>query len=311
MSANRSESKRSAVESMPCYAPKLVYRSKDGKNANGKWPITFSPRDGYTDLQLTIPCGQCIGCRLERSRQWAIRCVHESQLHEANSFLTLTYDQDHLPANGSLVKQHFQKFIKRLRRSIPDKIRYFHCGEYGELLGRPHYHAIIFGYDFPDKVQHSKENDHILYSSKHLATLWPFGQALIGDVTFESAAYVARYVIKKRTGKQAAEHYGEKIPPYVTMSRRPGIAADWLKQFKTDIYPEDHVVIRNGQICKPPKFYDKKLEQSSPEEYKKIRKTRHESAILRKDDNTPQRLQVKERLKLKQLEQLKRGYELT
>jgi hypothetical protein len=133
---------------MPCYFPITAWRSKDGKNEAGKWPVVFKPTAGYLDKELKLPCGRCIGCRLERSRQWAVRCVHEASLHEKNCFITLTYSPENLPKDGSLDVSHFQKFMKRFRKRFGPGIRFFHCGEYGESLSRPHYHACIFGFDF-------------------------------------------------------------------------------------------------------------------------------------------------------------------
>ena len=295
---------------MPCYHPQLVYRSKDGPNPEtGKWPIVFNPRDGFNDLTLQVPCGQCIGCRLERSRQWAIRCIHEASLHEHNSFITLTYDQANLPKDGSLVKGHFQKFMKRLRRRYADRtVRYYMCGEYGEELGRPHYHACLFGLDWPDQVLLSAKNECKLYTSNELSTLWPFGYAVIGEVTFESAAYVARYILKKVTGDPAADHYRHRVPEYTTMSRRPGIGSDWFDRFQGDVYPWDEVVIRDGVRCRPPRFYDKQLETTDPKAYKAIKARRAKAAD--NPDNSLRRLIVREQVKLAKMQQLKRGYEI-
>ena len=253
---------------MSCYHPLKAYRSKDGKTAKGTWPVTFNINEAYSDLPLTLPCGQCIGCRLERSRQWAIRCVHEASTHEKNCFITLTFDQEHLDPSGSLVKSDFQKFMKRLRKATGSQIRYFHCGEYGEQLGRPHHHACLFGFDFDDK-ELLVAGDNPLYTSELLSKIWPYGHAVIGSVTFESAAYVARYVTKKITGPAAEEHYKGKLPEYTTMSRRPGIGYKWFEQFCSDVYPQDEVIIR-GKTCRPPRFYDKTLDKYLPEYYKQI-----------------------------------------
>ena len=291
---------------MPCYHPILAYRSREVL-PSGKRGIVFNPNDGYSDLKVTLPCGQCIGCRLERSRQWAIRCVHESQLHEQNCFITLTFNQANLNSEGSLVKADFQNFMKRLRRwAEPDKIRYFHCGEYGEISQRPHHHAILFGIDFPDKQLLQSERDVSLYTSPALDALWGLGLASIGEVTFESSAYVARYCTKKITGSAAEKAYRDRIPPYNTMSRKPGIASRWYDKYQRDVFPADNVVIRPDVICTPPKFYDKLLEQTEPKEYKKIKSRRMAGADRRKDDNSLERLAVKEELKINQLEKCKR-----
>lgn len=162
---------------MMCYKPIDGWYSRE-VNPSGKRSIVFDRNQAYdTGHQLQVPCGKCIGCRLERSRQWAIRCMHEASLYEDNCFITLTYNDDHLPSNGSLDKTHFQKFLKRLRKSIyPQKLRYYHCGEYGDEGGRPHYHAIIFGWSPSDKVLISTEDKQGItchrYLSESLTQIW-------------------------------------------------------------------------------------------------------------------------------------------
>ena len=213
---------------MACYYPMKAYRSQT-VNPSGKRSIVFNKNQGFADMEVELPCGQCIGCRLERSRQWAIRMAHEAQLHEDNCFLTLTYNDENLPKHNSLKLKDFQKFMKRLRKAFGKKIRFFHCGEYGEKFQRPHYHAIIFGLDFKDKILFSEQNDQKLYISPTLNKIWGLGHATIGDVTFQSAAYVARYITKKITGDRAQDHYNEinyetgeilseRRPEYTTIS---------------------------------------------------------------------------------------------
>lgn len=280
------------------------------------------------DEPCSVPCGQCIGCRLEYSRQWAVRCVHEASLFERNCFITLTYDDDHIPHDGSLSKREFQLFMKKLRRrftgheSVIDKdnitypIRYFHCGEYGEQEFRPHYHACLFNFDFDDRELWSIRDDVRLYTSESLKELWPYGFSTIGDVTFDSAAYVARYVVKKVTGKLAKDWYervdtetGEVInlqKEYVTMSRRPGIAARWFEKFKDDCYPSDFIVV-NGAKMKPPKYYDRLFEHEYSDEMEVIKDNRLNAIDY--EDNTPQRLKIKQIVKEAQISFLKRDLE--
>lgn len=281
--------------------------------------MVFNRKSGFVDLPVTIPCGQCIGCRLERSRQWAIRCVHEAQLHTENAFITLTYDDEHIPPGPSLVKNHFQKFIRRLRREIkPIKIRYYHCGEYGSKYGRPHYHACIFGYDFPDKKLWSTRNSIQLYRSPMLERLWPQGLSSVGNVTFESAAYVARYITKKFLGPNAAEHYervdtdtGEILsitPEYTTMSLKPAIGKLWLEKYQTDVYPRDEIILR-GRKLKPPRYYNGLYELQNPASMAAIKRDRIRAARKNATDTTPARLAVRERSKLLQTKQLIRPLE--
>lgn len=296
---------------MPCYHPITAYRSKLGRDKRtGNWPVVFNKKDGYVDMEVKIPCGRCIGCRLEYSRQWAIRCVHEAQLHERNSFITLTYNDENLPKDGSLNKKHFQDFMKRLRKELDKKgikIRYYHCGEYGEMLMRPHYHAIIFGYDFPDRKLFTVRRGVRLYRSEMLERLWPFGFSTVGDVTFESAAYVARYVLKKINGDKAEEHYGGKQPEYTTMSRRPGIGHDWLMRFKDDVYNYDYVVIRGGIKCRPPRYYDEIYDTIEPEKMEKIKIQRRK--FVQNGEYTYERLKAKEVIQKQRLERLVRPIE--
>lgn len=249
---------------------------------------------------MEVRCGQCIGCRLERSRQWAVRIMHEAQMHRENSFLTLTYADEHLPEHGSLDRRAFPLFMKRLRKEFSDsKIRYFHCGEYGENLGRPHYHAAIFGTGFPDCVQWTVRGDYPTFRSRTLRRLWPYGFHEIGSLTFESAQYVARYILEKVTGDAAQEHYervdeatGEVVqlePEYVTMSLRPGIGATWFEAYKSDVFPADEVV-SNGVARKPPRYYMTLLERSDPEMAKQVKRARREEF----DRPEPHRLEAQE-----------------
>jgi hypothetical protein len=207
-----------------------------------------------------------------------MRCLHEADLHMFNCFITLTYADAYLPENGSLRKEDFQNFMKNVRREFPkDVIRYFHCGEYGEDKGRPHYHALMFGLDFFDKyeIEKSKSGSR-QWMSPTLDRLWKKGRSVIGEVNFESAAYVARYVMKKVLGTSvdALELYMEKYgmvkkPEYTTMSRRPGIGGNWIKKWYKDTYPDDTVIIR-GKEVKPPRFYDEYLKEVDPGMFEEV-----------------------------------------
>jgi hypothetical protein len=295
---------------VPCYKPITGWYSKE-VNPSGKRSIVFSPDKALErDNEIEIPCGQCIGCRLERSRQWAIRCLHEAQLHEDNCFITLTFNEEELQKRKipeSLDKTEFQRFMKRLRKKYPSKkIRYFHCGEYGEKYKRPHYHAILFGIDFQDKQLHNIINGNRLYVSKTLEELWPHGYSSIGEVTFESAAYVARYCLKKITGDNADYHYllvdeetgeykGHREPEYTTMSRRPGIASEWFEKYQDDVYPSDFITVR-GVKMKAPKYYDKLMEKTRPYEMEDLKDMRKENAKKYGEENTRERLDTKDYL---------------
>lgn len=299
---------------MACYYPLDGWRSKV-PGVNGKRAITFNPSEGYTDLPLQVPCGQCVGCRLEKSRQWALRCMHEASLHEDNCFLTLTYNDENLPQYNSLQLRDFQLFMKRLRKQYGSGIRFFHCGEYGEKNGRPHYHAIVFNFDFPDKELLTVRNDHRLYRSDALDSLWGLGFCSIGDVTFDSAAYVARYCLKKMVGKGSDQYY-ERVDPetgevvliakeYATMSRRPGIGHGWYERYRDETYPSDFVV-RDGVKMRPPKAYDRRLEAEDPRLFNRVRGARVRQAAKHADNNTPARLKVREKVQKARLQMLPR-----
>lgn len=303
---------------MACYHPLKGYRSKD-RNPSGKRSLVFDSKQGYGDLPIEVPCGQCIGCRLERSRQWALRCVHEASLYEDNCFLTLTYRPDAIPSDGSLHVEDHQLFMKRLRKEFsPRRIRFFHCGEYGEKGDRPHYHTCLFNFDFKDKEPWKRAGGNDYYTSKTLERLWPHGFSTVGSLTFESAAYVARYITKKHLGKGAEQHYesvdlytGEIIqrkPEYITMSRRPGIGKGWYEKFKGDAYPSDFLIVR-GKKMRPPKFYDYQLEAEDPEEFARVRAKRQLGKEAQADENIPERLRVKEWIKYDAMAKISRTYE--
>lgn len=289
---------------MPCYYPLNAMRSSSG--------IQFT---GDTIGNIKIPCGRCVGCRLERSRQWSVRIMHESQLHAENSFITLTYDDGNVPSDYSLRYSDFQKFMKRLRKHTGLPIRYYMCGEYGETFSRPHFHACIFGFRPNDGVEFSKSGDNLIYTSDILSELWPFGFSSFGQLTFESAAYVARYVVKKITGDAAKSHYeviddatGEviqRVPEFAHMSLKPGIGSGWYDKFHTDVFPHDEVVSR-GFPCKPPRYYDKLLKRTDPVMYDEIKLQRVLDNYAKWRDNTPERLAIKETVKNAQITYLRR-----
>lgn len=253
---------------------------------------------------VTIACGHCIGCRLERSRRWAIRCLHESQMHDFSSFVTLTYDDNHVPR--SLEYAHFQRFIDRLRKRLKIGVRYYMSGEYGDRTGRPHFHACLFGVHFSDRLYYRKSPaGSRLYKSAFLDDVWGMGLCSIGEVTFESAAYAARYICKKVTGDDADKHYtrvdpatGEVYrvePEFCHMSLKPGIGATWFEKYKSEVFPNDYVVI-GGVKCKPPKYYKDLLRNVSALECDDVEYAR---AVLASKpefvaDNTADRLAVRE-----------------
>ena len=205
-----------------------------------------------------LPCGQCMACRLNKSRDWATRCVLEAKMHKDNCFVTLTYDDNHLPSDYGLKKDDLTKFFKRLRFNTGAKLRYYAAGEYGELYSRPHYHICIFGWRPDDLILYTVRNGVSLYMSETILKAWQYrGFVTVGDVTFESAAYVARYVTKKITGDRAEDHYCGREPEYNVMSRRPGIGASFFEKYSEDIYGKGFLVIRDKIKCKPPAYFDR------------------------------------------------------
>ncbi|WNK14225.1 MAG: replication initiator protein [Microvirus sp.] len=295
---------------MPCFHPMPAVRMGDGS-------VKFVSRNKKGVVgDLCLPCGQCVGCRLERSRQWAMRCVHESSLHESNSFITLTYSDEHLPASRSLVYADFQRFMKRLRKRTGAKVSFYVGGEYGEVEMRPHFHACLFGYDFPDKVHFKRSaSGERLYTSAFLESLWPFGLCSVGSVTFESAAYIARYCMKKVNGDLAKAHYEyvdkdgviyDRLPEFNHMSLKPAIGKRWLEKFQTDVFPRDYVVIR-GVKTKPPKYYDRIFEKVDPGAWSDIVAQREADAELSLSDNSYARLAVKEQVVQARVSLLKRS----
>lgn len=313
---------------MPCYHPKIVWRSARHLSETGKPRIFFkkpllfyaSPRnvEFYQPEELQIPCGKmCIGCQESYSRSWAVRCWHEASLHKENCFITLTYSDKFLPPNG-LRKRDFQLFMKRLRKFLSagvgqaKRVRFYMAGEYGAKYFRPHFHACIFGYNFPDRKMWSMRENIQLDTSDILSSIWsdpksgePFGFCSVGDVTFESAAYVARYVAKKVRGNEAEAHYQGRQREYVSMSLKPGIARKWIESYKDSVYPDDSVSMGGGVKCKPPRYYDKVFELTDPDMSANILSVRKDRARL-SPDNSPERLRVREKVKLAQVRQLKR-----
>lgn len=204
-------------------------------------------------------------------------------MHDENCFVTLTYSEDALPYGETLHRPDFQKFMKRLIKNTGVKIRLYYCGEYGDTTYRPHYHACLFGWRPNDAVLFSQSGEYPLYESPFLTKTWGLGHATFGELTFDTAAYTARYVAKKITGAAAQDHYttvdpdtGEiftRVPEFSGMSRRPGIGMPWLQKYGRDAYEKDQVVL-NGRPMKPPKAYDRVFEHTDPDAFFCVSETR-------------------------------------
>ncbi|AXH75968.1 MAG: replication initiator protein [Microviridae sp.] len=254
-------------------------------------------------------------------------------MHERNCFITLTYNDESLPVGGTLVKKDAQDFLKRLRFWLGSiKISYFLCGEYGDdadrtfrdqyggQVGRPHYHALIFGYDFREyrPWEQNRAPDSHNYFSQFLEDRWGKGITTVGDLTPATAAYCARYATKKITGPPSAAHYrrtdpnsGECfqiLPEFITCSTRPAIGDSWLARYGTDVYPSDEV-IHNGKQRKPPRFYDKRLDRRNSRLLRAIKGRRIRRANSRKNrlNSAPERMRVREEVKQGALDNLKRN----
>lgn len=278
---------------MACYTPLRGYRGSDGKVRLG---VALPGQS-----QSTVACGTCIGCKVERSRQWAVRSIHEAQMHRANCFVTLTYADEHLPKYGTLNKRDIQLFFKRIRKS-GHVLRYLQCGEYGDRTFRPHHHACLFGVDFTcdpkAKLLKTTPDGHDLYTSPVLEAAWKLGQVSVSKFSYETARYVAQYITKK-SGKQwdycelggAVDDKGKPIPlkpPFATMSRNPGLGKSWIETYYSDVYPHDEVIIA-GSRQKPPKYYDLFAEKKDPAMMAELKAQR----VIRAEadsDNSPARL---------------------
>lgn len=285
---------------------------------------------------VEIPCGKCLDCRLQYARQWADRCVYESYYYPENEcyFVTLTYNPESIvDVNseffaGTLVKEHLQKFFKRLRRNIEyhekaydKKIRYFACGEYGDNTFRPHYHILLYGIDlhgYANIPWIPSKSGKDQWRSTYLEDIWQSGYVTFSEFTWKDAAYVARYTLKKVKGITAEYYMMNNLEPeFVVMSRKPGIGRTFYDDHKEDIYEFDSIIQKSpdgGRKAKPPKFYDSLLERDNPELYKRIKQRRKECAeyarelkLQRTKLEYEELLQVEEDILSRKAKGLKRG----
>lgn len=241
-------------------------------------------------------------------------------MHEYNTFGTLTYNNANLPEGNTLVKSHFTKFIKRLRKHIaPKTFRYYMCGEYGKAteqnnyIARPHYHFLLFGYKFPDETLVNIREGNRVYTSKTLDAKWQHGKCELGSVTFQSAGYVARYLLKKQNGDIAKTHYaiinqhgeitGYREPEYTNMSLKPGIGKTWYDKNKMDLFPHDYAITPDFRKMPTPKYYRELLKKEDPDLYDELRKQRIEKAKTN-PNTTPERLAVREICQQRKLDKL-------
>lgn len=301
---------------MGCNFPLKGWQSAQ-RTESGKRGFTTDRASALVDLPMEVPCGQCIGCRVDKAQEWATRLEAERTFHRDARFLTVTYSDEHLPEGCTLVPADLKRFIERLRHWADvhldgQKLRFYGCGEYGDdpmvaldgfPLGRPHYHIIVYGIAFPDeKVAEQSAAGEKQFSSKILDDLWGKGRTRVGLVTRDSCGYVAGYATKKITGDIAVSHYQQfdlrtgvvypVEPEFARMSRRPGIGRRFVEEYQSDVYPTDHVVQR-GKPRKVPRYFDKVLEQSRPEVLEGVKRKRVARAKAKAHDNTFERREVK------------------
>jgi len=309
---------------MPCYHPVKGYRKP-----NGQW--TGKDEDFYPPM--TRPCGYCTGCRFKKQQEWTVRCLNEQiTTPETSSFITLTYKPEKLPTNSSLDYVHWQKFIRSLKkRNNGKKIRYFGVGEYGDNFGRPHFHAILFGHNFDDKIPLKGKKVKNLFKSKELQSAWcssdqePRGYVSVGDVTPESISYVCGYVQKKIYGQRQGQHYkyidtvtGEvteiannntiflRSPEKAFMSRRPGIGTDYYNKFHSDMYRLNNNCIHiKGKVVAIPNFYNNKFKKENPAEWLELQQLKEENmreytpdGLIQHEKNFKARMSIYKRGKL-------------
>jgi len=274
---------------VPCYRPIEAWAPQDGG------ALVFREREDCREVK--IACGKCIGCLEVRKRDWAIRCLCEAQMHKANSFVTLTYDEKNYEVGLNLID--WQRFMYRLRKK-KGPVRFFMGGEYGTEGLRPHWHAILFGCRFSNLQSVGKD----LYRSEELEQLWPKGFSSIGEVTYKSASYVAKYVTKKHgeEGRVSRTHVdlrtGEEIEvpnEFGTMSLNPGIGHAWIWKNWREVYlARDGIVEKGGRVSPSPRYFDKQLEKIDVDlrEYKSYERYKKSKEFL--GDTTRKRLETRE-----------------
>jgi hypothetical protein len=329
---------------MPCTNPIKAW--KYGSHPSGKQKLIFKdPKDPEIETQM-VPCAKCESCRLDYARQWATRVTHEMQTSKLGCFLTLTIADEHMLKEGiwtktgdyippySVHRRTLQKFFKRLRKAIAldvpnpetgrtqkvyQKFRYLACGEYGTNRGRPHYHAAIMGYDFPDKIFWRKTpRGHYVHRSKLLEKLWPYGYAEVGELTYSSAAYIARYTTKKSKDPKDYEvatgydpETGEILfetveKEFLTMSK--GIGLDWWLKYNPDT-DKDYVIVDYDKTHPIPRYYDKQREKLKPDTLEEIKAKRQAAALEYQETDTYERKLARATVKSAQNKMLKRNLE--
>lgn len=309
---------------MSCYKPLIRLYNPDDKEQSGRvYSLSrFSQLSGkqlkYEDLMynpkvMLIPCGQCIGCRIQQREDWTTRIELEARDYPKEQvwFITLTYDDEHVP--GMIVKtgeimrkvqytwkpgekrpssvqillyEDIQKFLKRLRKAYRGKLRYFVAGEYGEQTARPHYHMILYGWTPTDLKDLYKTQHNGYYTSEWLKGLWEMGQIQIAQAVPETYRYVAGYVTKKMyeiDGKKANAYYElGQTKPFACMSLKPGLGDKYYQEHKKEIWQQGYIQCTNGKRAKIPRYYEKQMEAENPQRLWRIKQNRQKNAMEQK-----------------------------
>lgn len=274
---------------MPCFRPVTCWQPLDGG------AISFSERKDHREIQ--IPCGQCIGCRINRQQMWAFRALAEASLHPSNWFLTLTYSNENLPAHGALQHRDWQLFAKRVRKSL-GPFRYLMCGEYGPQTLRPHYHALLFGLELPDAKPSGLRRGHTVFKSEALHRNWGLGLIELGSVSPMSARYCAGYVLKDtRQPSRVIEDTGEIVTlpaPYGRMSLKPGLGDAWIRRYYPEVFAHGACFSQDKRYRIPDRFKHI-LDGIDPVAYETLQADAVGQATI-SPDNSPERLAVRELL---------------
>lgn len=263
---------------MACSSPLQAYRP-----ATGGALLFNPPTNGRAYSPIHVPCGYCLPCREEYARQTAIRIYHESQLHEQNAFVTLSYNDDNLPEHNSLQYADLARFHKRLRHHLGGKLRHYSVGEYGDKSLRPHYHMCVFGNAFLENRIIVRHTPTLLWTTAFLEQCWGHGFISVGTLNYTTASYTASYVTKKLRAKQkyvrVDETTGELLEleqPKAIMS--PNLGKEWWLKYGHQVADHDYVII-NGKRQKPPKAYDRWLGEVNKTKLEQIKENRKEHAI--------------------------------
>ena len=309
---------------MSCYKPLIRLYNPDNKEISGRvYSLArFSQLCGkqlrYEDLMynpkvMLIPCGQCIGCRIRQREDWTTRIELEAKDYPKEQvwFITLTYDDDHVPGmiikTGEIMRkvqytwkprekrpdsvqillyEDIQKFLKRLRKAYRGKLRYFVAGEYGEQTARPHYHMILYGWEPTDLKNLYKIHHNGYYTSEWLANLWGMGQIQIAQAVPETYRYVAGYVTKKMyeiDGKKANAYYElGQTRPFACMSLKPGLGDNYYQKHKAEIWRQGYIQCTNGKQAQIPRYYEKQMEAENPQRLWRIKQNRQLRAMEQK-----------------------------